>query len=107
MHRRRGVTRGNNNTQDDGTSRKLSKKPSEEKVDNDKEKTTKRAGGVLRKIGFLLHPDKQDNGSTLKRKKKKGTERKRSRHQMVWNPDKKVHFNIDKAHPTIPVGFFF
>ncbi|PIC33155.1 hypothetical protein B9Z55_013241 [Caenorhabditis nigoni] len=103
MHRRRGVTRGNNNTQDDGTSRKLSKKPSEEKVDNDKEKTTKRAGGVLRKIGFLLHPDKQDNGSTLKRKKKKGTERKRSRHQMVWNPDKKVHFNIDKAHPTIPL----
>ncbi|EGT38327.1 hypothetical protein CAEBREN_11631 [Caenorhabditis brenneri] len=115
MQRRRG-TRGNNNqhTQDEGTSRKLSKKPSEEKCadnNNDKEKGEKKKGGgggggagVFRKLGFILHPEKQDIGSTLKRRKaKKGTERKRRSSSVIWNPDKKVHFNIEKSHPAIPL----
>uniref|UniRef100_A0A1I7T086 Tyrosine-protein phosphatase domain-containing protein n=1 Tax=Caenorhabditis tropicalis TaxID=1561998 RepID=A0A1I7T086_9PELO len=100
MQRRRGQ-RGNN-AQDDGTSRKLSKKPSEDKFE-DKEKA-KRGAGVFRKLGFILHPDKdkQENGSTQKRRKpKKGTERKRK--MPVWNPDKKVHFNIEKPSATIPL----
>ncbi|CAO4372144.1 unnamed protein product [Caenorhabditis nigoni] len=101
MHRKR--TRGNNNnSQDDGTSRKLTKKPSEEKCD-DNQKTTRRSG-VFRRLGFMMHGDKekQENGSTQKRRKKKGTERKRKSH-CAWNPDKKVHFNIEKAHATIPL----
>lgn len=104
MQRRR-VQRGNNgHVQDDGTSRKLSKKPSEEKCD-DKDKT-KKGTNIFRKLGFVLHADKdksQDNGSTLKRRKqKKGTERKR-KSAPVWNPDKKVHFNIEKTHASIPL----